>query len=226
MKNYVSKNENALSFTTKGVSEVQKVQKNIYLCQIKRLVFTVAVLLFSVLFINEAKADDVKAFPKEVLDSINVELESADKDKLGISDTDASQMQVSVEYGDVSENGIQEINGRAKPIYTTYKDVTFLWNEGRDGHIKFRVSLYYYYADGDYVEIYYYAIQKLEEFLVVSGDSEREGYVTQHGTFSRVTILYQVVFYTVSEDTYIAKIVIDIDYWGEITGDLSLDPKY
>ncbi len=74
MKNYVSKNENALSFTTKGVSEVQKVQKNIYLCQIKRLVFTVAVLLFSVLFINEAKADDVKAFPKEVLDSINVEI--------------------------------------------------------------------------------------------------------------------------------------------------------
>lgn len=221
MKNCVSKNENVLSSTKKGVSEVQK---NIYLCQIKKLIFTVAVVLFSVLFINEAKADEAKAFPKEALDSINVELESADKDKLGISDeADISQMQVSVEYGDVSENGVQEVNGRAKPTYTTYKDVTFKWN---DGHITFRVSLYYYYADGDYVEIYYYAIQKIEEFLVLAGDKEREGYVTQHGTFSRVTIFYQVVFYTVSEESYIAKIVLDMDYWGELSCNLSLDPKY
>ncbi len=224
MKKCVSKNENALSFSKKGVNGVQKVQKNIYLCQIKRLIFTVAILLFSVLFINEAKADDVKEFPKEALDSINVELEKADKDKLGISDeADISQMQVSVEYGEVSENGVQEINGRAKPTYTAYKDITF---ECNNGHIKFRVSLYYYYADGEYAEIYYYAIQKLEEFLVVSGDKEKEGYITHHGTFSRVTILYQVVFYTESESTYIAKIVLDVDYWGEFSCDLSLDPKY
>lgn len=223
MKNCVSKNENALSFTKKGISEVQKVQKNIYLCQIKRLVFAVAILLFSLLFINEAKADDVKAFPKEALDSINVELESADKDKLGISDeADISQMQVSVEYGEVSENGVQEINGRAKPTYTAYKDVTFNWN---DGYITFRVSLYYYYADGDYAEIYYYAIQKIYEFLVLSDDSEREGYITHHGTFSRVTILYEVIFYTVSEDTYIAKIVLDVDYWGEFSCNLDLYEK-
>lgn len=83
MKNCVSKNENVLSFIKKGISEVQKVQKNIYLSQIKRLIFTVAILLFSVLFINEAKAEEVKEFPKEALDSINVSLENADKEKLG-----------------------------------------------------------------------------------------------------------------------------------------------
>lgn len=220
MKNCVSKNENALSFTKKDVSEVQKVKKGIYLCQIKRLVFTIAILLFSVLFINEAKADDVKEFPKEALDSINVQLDAADKDKLGVSDdANTSQMQVSVEYGEVSENGIQEINGRAKPTYTAYKDITFNLN---DGSITFRVSVYYYYADGDYAEIYYYAIQKIHEFLVLAGDKEQDGYVTQHGTFSRITIFYQVVFYTVSEESYIAKIELDVDYWGEFSCNLDL----
>ncbi len=223
MKNCVSKNENMLSFMKKNVSEMQKVQKNIYLCQIKRLVFTVAILLFSVLFINEAKAEEAKEFPKKALDSINVQLDAADKDKLGVSsEADASQMQVSVEYGEVSENGIQEINGREKPTYTTYKDITFNLN---DGYITFRVSVYYYYVDGDYAEIYYYAIQKIHEFLVLAGDKEKEGYVTQHGTFSRITILYQVVFYTVSEQSYIAKIELDVDYWGEFSCNLDLYVK-
>ena len=204
MKNCVSKNENMLSFMKKNVSEMQKVQKNIYLCQIKRLVFTVAILLFSVLFINEAKAEEAKEFPKKALDSINVQLDAADKDKLGVSsEADASQMQVSVEYGEVSENGIQEINGREKPTYTTYKDITFNLN---DGYITFRV-------------------QKIHEFLVLAGDKEKEGYVTQHGTFSRITILYQVVFYTVSEQSYIAKIELDVDYWGEFSCNLDLYVK-
>ncbi len=229
MKNCVSKNENALSFTRKGISEVQKVQRNIYLCQIKRLIFTVAILLFSVLFINEAKAEEVKEFPKEALDSINVSLENADKEKLGISDDiDMSQVQVSVEYGEVSQTGVKEVNGREKPTYTAYKDITFNLYDDYSGnaYITFRVSVYYYYADGDYVEIYYYAIQKLREFLVIAGDKEQEGYVTQHGTFSRITIYYQVVYYTVSETPYIAKIELDVDYWGEFSCNLDLYLKY
>lgn len=229
MKNCVSKNENVLSFIKKGISEVQKVQKNIYLSQIKRLIFTVAILLFSVLFINEAKAEEVKEFPKEALDSINVSLENADKEKLGISgDTNVSQVQVSVEYGEVSETGVKEVNGREKPTYTAYKDITFSLDDdyGCLGYITFRVSVYYYYADGDYVEIYYYAIQKLYEFLTLAGDKEQDGYVTQHGTFSRITIFYQVVYYTVSEYPYIAKIELDVDYWGEFSCNLDLYEKY
>ena len=53
----------------------------------------------------------------------------------------------------------------------------------------------------------------------------KEGYVTQHGTFSRITILYQVVFYTVSEQSYIAKIELDVDYWGEFSCNLDLYVK-
>ena len=34
-------------------------------------------------------------------------------------------MQVSVEYGEVSENGIQEINGREKTNIVQHKDITF-----------------------------------------------------------------------------------------------------
>lgn len=66
----------------------------------------------------------------------------------------------------------------------------------------------------------------MDEYTDRQWNKEKEGYITHHGTFSRVTILYQVVFYTESESTYIAKIVLDVDYWGEFSCDLSLDPKY
>ena len=223
MKNDVSEKETMMFSLKKGVG---KVQKNIFLSQIKKLVFTVALLLFSVLFINEAKAEETDDVAKQMLNGVNVDLDAADKEELGISDeADLSQMQVSsVVYGDVTEMGVQEVNGRETPTYTTYKDVTFEMENW--GYITFRVSIYYYYIDGEYAEIYYYAIQKLAEFLTLSGDHEREGFITNYSTYSRLTIYYQVVFYDYSDDTYIATIQIDLDQWGEFTPHLALDKKY
>ena len=130
-----------------------KIQKSIYLSQIKKIIFAVAIVLFSMIFIKEAKAETVDEVSKELFGTVQAQT---------LNETNMSDINVNVEYGEVSVVGERQVNGVARTVYTTYKDFTFT---KQYSSVTLRVSVYYYYADGDYAEIYDYAVQPVPSIV-------------------------------------------------------------
>ncbi len=180
-----------------------KIQKSIYLSQIKKIIFAVAIVLFSMIFIKEAKAETVDEVSKELFGTVQAQT---------LNETDMSDINVNVEYGEVSVVGERQVNGVARTVYTTYKDFTFT---KQYSSVTLRVSVYYYYADGDYAEIYDYAVQQINRVNMIWVD-EHNAQISTHGTFARLIIDYDLTFMSDMDNDYAGMMRIDIDYWGEI----------
>lgn len=180
-----------------------KIQKSIYLSQIKKFIFAVAIVLFSMIFIKEAKAETVDEVSKELFGTVQAQT---------LNETDMSDINVNVEYGEVSVVGERQVNGVARTVYTTYKDFTFT---KQYSSVTLRVSVYYYYADGDYAEIYDYAVQQINRVNMIWVD-EHNAQISTHGTFARLIIDYDLTFMSDMDNDYAGMMRIDIDYWGEI----------
>ncbi len=180
-----------------------KIQKSIYLSQIKKIIFAVAIVLFSMIFIKEAKAETVDEVSKELFGTVQAQT---------LNETNMSDINVNVEYGEVSVVGERQVNGVARTVYTTYKDFTFT---KQYSSVTLRVSVYYYYADGDYAEIYDYAVQQINRVNMIWVD-EHNAQISTHGTFARLIIDYDLTFMSDMDNDYAGMMRIDIDYWGEI----------
>ncbi len=188
-----------------------KIQKSIYLNQIKKIVFAVAIVLFSIIFIKEAKAETMDEGSKELFDTVQVQAVDDVQDNQ-LNKTDMSEVDVNVECGEVSVVGERQVNGVARTVYTTYKDFTFT---KQYSSVTLRVSVYYYYVDGDYAEIYDYAVQQINRVNMIWVD-EHDSQISTHGTFARLIIDYDLTFISDMDNDYAGMMRIDIDYWGEI----------
>ena len=155
------------------------------------------------IFIKEAKAETVDEVSKELFGTVQAQT---------LNETNMSDINVNVEYGEVSVVGERQVNGVARTVYTTYKDFTFT---KQYSSVTLRVSVYYYYADGDYAEIYDYAVQQINRVNMIWVD-EHNAQISTHGTFARLIIDYDLTFMSDMDNDYAGMMRIDIDYWGEI----------
>lgn len=188
-----------------------KIQKSMYLSQIQKFVFAVVIVLFSMIFIKEAKAETVDEVSKELFDIVQIQTVNDIQDNK-LNEADISEINVNVEYGEISVVGERQVNGVARTVYTAYRDFTFT---KQYSSVTLRVSVYYYYADGDYAEIYDYAVQQINRVNMIWVD-EHSSQISTHGTFARLIIDYDLTFISDMENDYAGMMRIDIDYWGEI----------